>query len=142
MQPGEQAGQDQNWTKGLLVGRYDDPTGEITVRLVADSVTRRLLVNTTGLVTVMPEETDIALSDGVTVGSSSTLILADNPDRISATIVNDSDEVIYLALDTTAVMNSGIRINASGGSAEITQYTGQISGICTSGGKNVTVTEL
>lgn len=85
---------------------------------------------------------DTAISDGVTVGDTSTDILAVNENRKSATIVNDSDETIYLKLGSGASLNSGIRINANGGSAKITEYTGIITAISTSGGKVVTVTEL
>lgn len=83
-----------------------------------------------------------ATSDGITVGDSSTTVLAINENRKSATIVNDSDETIYLKLGSGASLNSGIRINANGGSAKITEYTGVITAICVSGDKIVTVTEL
>jgi len=138
----ELAPRDGNRVTGLLVGDYTHPEGRGTVRLVADPVTRRLLVSAIGTVTVTPEEVSTATNSNVTVGTGSTTILAANANRISATIVNDSDQVIYLALGATATMNSGVRINANGGSAEITQYTGQITGICLSGSKRVTVTEL
>ena len=58
--------------------------------------------------------------------------------------VNDSDETIYLNLSGTAVMNEGIRLNANGGSYEINLnnlYTGAVTGICSSGTKNLTVVE-
>lgn len=83
-------------------------------------------------------------SGGVTVGSSSTAILAANPDRKSATIVNASDEVVYLQLGATAVSGQGIYLAASGGAFNIDKnnlFTGAINGICASGGKVVTVTE-
>ena len=83
-----------------------------------------------------------ATSTGVTVGSTSTTILASNTSRKSAVIVNDSDETIYLKLGSGATSNSGIRINANGGSATITKYTGIITGICASGSKVAVVTEL
>lgn len=84
-----------------------------------------------------------ANTDGsVTIGDETTTILAENENRKSATIVNDSDETIYLSLSDTAVLNSGIRVNAEGGSAEIEDYTGEISGISASGSKVVTVVEL
>lgn len=85
---------------------------------------------------------DTATSAGVTVADTSTTVLAVNANRKSATIVNDSDETIYLKLGSGASLNSGIRINANGGSAKITEYTGIITAISTSGGKVVTVTEL
>jgi hypothetical protein len=67
-----------------------------------------------------------------TVDTISSVVLAANPGRRYATLINDSDEVIYLALYDTAEMNKGIRLNAEGGSYEISfvnAYTGPISAI-------------
>lgn len=83
-----------------------------------------------------------AVPTKVSVGSSDTTVLTSSATRKFAVFVNDSDEVIYLSLSATAVMNEGIRLNANGGSYEINLmnlYTGEVSGICTSGGKNLTV---
>ena len=83
-------------------------------------------------------------SGGVTVGSSTTAILAVNPDRKSATIVNASDEVVYLQLGAAAVSGEGIYLSAAGGAFNIDHtnlFTGVINGICASGSKVVTVTE-
>jgi len=80
----------------------------------------------------------------ISVGSSSSTILAANANRNFAVFVNDSDENIYISLSGTAVMNEGIRLNSNGGAYEINQtnmYTGIIKGICSSGSKNITVTE-
>lgn len=80
----------------------------------------------------------------VSVGSSSTTVLASNSHRLFAVFVNDSDETIYLSLSGTAVMNEGIRLNANGGAFEINitnLYTGIVKAICASGSKNLTVTE-
>jgi len=83
-------------------------------------------------------------TSSVTVGNSSTTVLAANANRKGAVFVNDSDETIYLARGSTAVMNQGIRLNANGGSFEINAtnlYTGVVSAICASGGKNLCVEE-
>lgn len=136
----ENAGIDQNRHKGLLVRDYSDPTQNVA--LVADPATKRLLVNATGLITTSPEETDTATTTTITVGVASTSVLAANADRIAVSLINDSDQIIYITLGATASMNSGIRLNANGGSAEITQYTGAISAICTSASKRLIVTEL
>ena len=83
-------------------------------------------------------------SGSVTVGSSSTAVLAANPDRKSATIVNGSDEVVYLQLGATAVSGEGIYLVAAGGAFNIDHgnlFTGAINAICASGGKVVSVTE-
>ena len=83
-------------------------------------------------------------SGAVTVGSSTTVALAANAGRKTATFVNDSDEVIYLQLGADAALNEGIRLNASGGSYEINHtnlYTGAVNAICSSGSKELLVTE-
>lgn len=82
-------------------------------------------------------------SDKVTVGSSSTKVISADDDRIYALLCNDSDETIYLGLDTAAVMNKGPRLNANGGSYEIENslFKGEIYAICASGSKNLTYTE-
>lgn len=81
-------------------------------------------------------------NDSVTVGNTSTSVAVANTDRISLTLVNDSDEVQYVSKSVTAVMNKGIRLNALGGSVVIEDYTGAVSAICTSGSKNMTVCEV
>lgn len=82
----------------------------------------------------------------VIIGTGSTKVLLFNEERGYATIVNDSDEDIYLALGADAVLNSGVRLNAYGGSLEIggggDNYFGEVSAICTTGGKRVVVMEL
>jgi hypothetical protein len=82
----------------------------------------------------------------VTVGSSSTTVLNANDNRTYALLINDSDETIYIKLGATAVANEGIRINANGGSYEISPananlFTGYIRAICASGSKKLLVTE-
>ena len=49
------------------------------------------------------------------VTAASTTIVPENYGRVSLVIVNDSDETIYLSEGGTAVVGSGIRINAAGG---------------------------
>ncbi len=82
------------------------------------------------------------------VAAASTAILASNPSRISALIVNYSDTLIWLALGATAAVGEGIplapRTDASnpGGSYEITEanrYTGVISAIHGGSGNKVVV---
>lgn len=83
---------------------------------------------------------------GVNVAAATTQILAANTDRGYTAIVNDSDTVIYLALGAAAVLNQGIRLNARGGTFEITSvnlWFGTINGIHGgAGNKVVTVTEI
>jgi len=60
--------------------------------------------------------------DGVTVTAVSGEVLAANPDRVAAVLVNDSDTEMYLAIGHAAVANQGIRLNAAGGSLVISKY--------------------
>ena len=82
-----------------------------------------------------------------TIGTASTLALAANANRESALFVNDSDETIYLSLNGSASLNAGIRLNANGGSYEMSKELGNLStaainAISTSGTKNLIVTEF
>ncbi|GAI84025.1 unnamed protein product, partial [marine sediment metagenome] len=80
----------------------------------------------------------------VAVGVASTAVLAANANRIFAEFVNDSANVIYLALGAAAVMNRGIRLNANGGSFEIgltNLYTGAVKAISGVAAQNLTVSE-
>jgi phage gp45-like len=60
------------------------------------------------------------------VTTSSSIALASNGDRVYALFINDSDTVIYLSLGATAVVNQGIRINANGGSYEMSEKAGNL----------------
>ena len=80
------------------------------------------------------------------IGATTTVALASNANRLYALLVNDSNEVIYLKLGADAVLNQGIRLNASGGNYAMSKklgnlYTGAINGICASGGKVLLVLE-
>jgi len=93
--------------------------------------------------TITPSQASTATTDSfVTVGIGSTVVLAANASRKVALIVNDSDETIYLSYGGTATLNSGIRLNASGGAIREELYTGAINAISTSGSKILTVTEI
>lgn len=79
------------------------------------------------------------------IGTGSTEVLVRNTKRNFASFVNDSDAVIYLSLGSAAVLNKGIRLNASGGSFELDTnnlYLGAIYAIHGgSGNKNLCVVE-
>lgn len=71
-------------------------------------------------------------------------ILDENPSRIYAIFVNDSDTVAYLSLGEEAAANKGIRINAAGGSYEINltnPFTGRIYAISLGAAKRLNVME-
>jgi len=82
----------------------------------------------------------------VTVGTSSTLIVNYNPDRLVCTIVNNGLTDVYLAKGSPAQTNSGILLKANGGSYSFgrgtdDKYTGPIYGI-SSASDVVVVTEV
>lgn len=82
----------------------------------------------------------------LTTGGKSEVVLAARAGRQYALIVNDSDTTLYLALGAAAAANSGIRLNANGGSYEMSAltgnlYRGAVNVYCASAGKAVLVTE-
>ena len=84
--------------------------------------------------------TDTSVTVGVATGEA----LAANVARANAVFVNDSSETIYLARGNDAVVGSGIRLNANGGSYEIdggNLFVGAINAIATGAGANLTVSE-
>jgi len=56
-----------------------------------------------------------------------TVVLEARSSRVNVLIVNDSDTVIYLMFGEDAVVNKGIRLNAEGGSYEISVTAGTIT---------------
>jgi hypothetical protein len=87
----------------------------------------------------------VSVADGfIAVGVVSTQILPVNPSRGDADIVNDSDNVVYLARGNAAVVGSGIRLNPNGGSYHIgtnNMFYGIVNGISLVADSNVTVSE-
>ena len=72
--------------------------------------------------------------------------LAANKSRRYALFINDSDAVIYIKLGAAAVLNEGIRLNAAGGSYEISErlgnmYMGAVNAITAAATKVLLVTE-
>jgi hypothetical protein len=103
-----------------------------------------------GALANLPVNTDglaISHASAVAVTTSSTTVLAANPARLYALLVNDSDTTLYLALGDPAVAGRGIRLNAQGGAYEISQllgnlYTGVITAIhAGTGSKSILPTE-
>lgn len=79
----------------------------------------------------------------VSVDAASEVVAAANPDRAEITIQNDhATQIIYLSLGGTAALNSGIRLNALGGSWTSNAYTGAINGIATGAATVALVTEV
>lgn len=91
-------------------------------------------------------------SGTVSVGAASGSVVAANISRRELTIVNDhATQIVYLALNTTdgsggttptAVLNTGIRLNAAGGSWTTNAYKGPVAGIATGAATGVTVVEI
>lgn len=75
----------------------------------------------------------------VSIGTSSTQVLAANSSRKLLILVNDSDEPIYVSLGATATLNNGIRLNASGGALALDNpiYKGVVNAISANGSKTL-----
>ncbi len=81
-----------------------------------------------------------------TIGVATGAALAANDERVYVLFINDSDTTIYLRLGEAAVLNQGIRVNANGGSFEMTQqqgnlFDGVVNGISSGASKNLLVLE-
>ena len=138
------AAADTKPASGVAVGsrcyEYDTTKWYVT----HDSGTTWTETTTLGSTDVTVSGVSTADNDGVSVGATTTQVLAVNTARTFAALVNDSDEIIYLSLSGTAIANKGIRLNVGGGSYEINMtnlYTGAVFAICASGSKNMTVAE-
>lgn len=80
----------------------------------------------------------------VTVGVASGTALAANSSRVYALFINDSDTTIYLSTSAAAAVNTGIRLNANGGSYEMTGlnlYKGIVRAIASGANKTLLVLE-
>lgn len=81
-----------------------------------------------------------------TIGVASGVALAANANRKYALLVNDSDSAIYIKIGAAAVLSEGIRLNAGGGSYEMSVGYGNldtrvINAISSGAGKVLLVTE-
>lgn len=89
-------------------------------------------------------------SGAVSALITTTTVVAANISRRELTIVNDhATQVVYLALNTTdgstvptAVANSGLRLNAAGGSWTTNAYKGPVAAISVGGTSVLTVVEV
>jgi hypothetical protein len=125
--------------------KISDDTGN-TVDLSSVGVTSKhaLDVNiaqiegSAGPVFTIPTRATTVDQGKVTIGIGTTEIVPFSGSRFEFTIVNDSDEIIYLGFGEDAVLNEGVRLNPSGGSFSTDIFTGAVDGICQSGSKNVT----
>jgi hypothetical protein len=81
-----------------------------------------------------------------TIGATTGAALAANAARTYVLLVNDSDSAIYIKIGAAAVLNQGIRLNAYGGSYEMSVKDGNldtraINAISSGAGKVLLVTE-
>jgi hypothetical protein len=88
---------------------------------------------------ISAEEVSSITNFNVSVGTSSTQVLAANSNRKLLILVNDSDEPIYVSLGATATLNNGIRLNASGGALALDNpiYKGVVNAISANGSKTL-----
>lgn len=92
------------------------------------------------MVSVSERALHLALDLGVTQQE----ILAINPARRYCLLVNDSDTDCYISLGVPAALNTGIRLNSSGGAYEINAtnlFSGRIYAISSGATKRLMVTE-
>lgn len=95
--------------------------------------------------TVTTKETRSATATSANVASSATnvTLLAANANRLGATIYNDSTQVLYVKLGTTASASSFTLQMAAGTYYEVPfAYTGNIDGIWASANGAARVTEM
>lgn len=83
------------------------------------------------------------IETNVSVGTSSSQVLAANTNAKYRAFCNDSANTIYLCFTGTAVVGKGIRLNANGGSVMFDRYVpnGAVNAIATGASSNLTVTE-
>jgi len=63
---------------------------------------------------------DKAVELKFTCSATAQKVLGSNPSRTYAVLVNDGTDPIYLGMGAPATVNRGIRLNANGGTYEIT----------------------
>lgn len=86
--------------------------------------------------TIIPRHT------AVNVTTKTTVIISANPSRKWLLLVNDSDTPIWVNLGAAAKIHEGIRINANGGSLELSSvhdclYLGAVNGMHASANNKV-----
>ena len=99
-------------------------------RLGAAEITYQaeLLSDSNPLPTTTATSSTLVMAHSAVGVNGDTLVRAANTNRRYLLIVNDSDTVIYLNLTGAGVVNQGIRLNASGGTFELTPASGMHTG--------------
>jgi hypothetical protein len=78
----------------------------------------------------------------ITVGGESISLLDENINRSSVMITNPTDETIYLGYGPQAMIGSEMFIEPNGYHRMESDYTGQITAICSSSDKTIKVVEI
>jgi len=83
----------------------------------------------------------------ITVGATAVKVLDYNTERRLALITNDSPSDIYLGFGSSVIINTGIRLNALGGSFEFGLFTtfpwlGEVFAISAGAGNNLSFVEV
>jgi len=92
----------------------------------------------------MPRDKASNSGSVVVIANTSTAVLSAREHRIAATFRNDSNEAIYLSLGGTAVVGRGVRLapaNSADSAWEMRDFSDAVTAICTTGTKNLCVTE-
>jgi hypothetical protein len=89
----------------------------------------------------------ITYAGNITVGVTAVKVFDLNTERRLAAITNDSALDIYIGLNKSVTVNTGIRLNALGGSFEFGLFTtfpylGEIWAIAAGAGNNLTFIEV
>lgn len=83
------------------------------------------------------------VGSAVSISGSAVAAVPASNDRTRLYLQNDhATQVIYLSLGGTATLNTGIRLNAAGGSVVLDNYRGAISAIATGATTPLLVTEI
>jgi len=106
-----------------------------------------MLIDSNNRLQVISGESRTPTHTAVSVNNTTTIAHAAAATRKAIILINDSDETIYLKIGVAAVMNEGIRLNANGGSYEMSKELGNLStdainAISASGTKNLMITEF
>ena len=121
-------------------------TNTITFKFVsapASNEFRVLITSRIALTSVVGVSNSNVSGAGVTVGTSSTTVVATNYARREVVLTNDhASNIVYLALGSAAVLNQGIRLNPGGGTYITENFTGTINAIATGSGTTVTYSEI
>lgn len=135
----EAARKDPNYVSTLM--GVDLSTGLLPTKVYVDETTHRLLVSST-LSSFTTSGTPVVTQ--VASSNSSVALLAANSLRKMATFFNDSTQVLYLKVGTTASSSSYTVKMAAASYYELPApvFTGEIDGIWAAANGNVLVTEI